>query len=80
MRALPVAALLLATSLAVAVPAAAGSCNGPVGPGLVGQVVGHAYDQCGRVLDAVTGGNLVRGLLDAVDNSCVFLLGSPCVP
>jgi hypothetical protein len=83
MRALPIAALLLAATLAVAAPASATIvyCNGPSGSGVVGQVIQHGYDQCNDVLNAVLGGRgIVRSLLDAVDASCVFLTGGTCVP
>ncbi|MEA3203210.1 MAG: hypothetical protein QOI63_885 [Thermoplasmata archaeon] len=81
MRVILLAALLLAATLAVAVPATAVYCHVPSGGGIVGEVVAHASDQCDRILNTILRGNdIVRNLLDAIDATCVFVTGSPCIP
>jgi hypothetical protein len=80
LRAYLIAALLLATTLAVASPAAAIQCAEPQGDSLVTQLARQAGETCNGVIYAVYHGDIVRDLLNVIDDRCVFVTGSPCIP
>jgi hypothetical protein len=69
------ACLLAVTAIAATPSASAAQCHSPGG-----NIPDQVAQTCNEVIAAVYGDDIVRDLLDAVDNFCTNQLGDPCIP